>query len=119
MGKLLPHLLPLLLFCGSSFSGFGVPAAKPAAEESGGSQEEEGAADGGADDSKSLPTKSHDEEGEGEEDEETTHTTKSKVYKLVKDDSSDDGKLGWKDMGVGEYARVNSVSRKSFSETLE
>jgi nucleoporin NUP2 len=109
------------LFRRSSFSGFGVPPAKPAAQESGGSQEEEaeGAADGGADDSKSLTTKSHDEEGEGEEDEETTHTTKSKVYKLVKDDSSEDGKPGWKDMGVGEYAWVNSVSHKSFSETLE
>jgi len=91
------------LFGGSSFSGFGVPPAKPAAEDSGGSQEEEadGAGDGAADDSKSLPTKSHDEEGEGEEDEETTHTTKSKVYKLVKDESSEDGKPGWKDMGVG------------------
>jgi nucleoporin NUP2 len=92
----------------SSFGGFGVP--KPAAEENssaGASQEEssggvgDGDGDGTTDDSKSLPTKSHDEEGEGEEDEVTTHTTKSKVYKLVRD-SSDGGKPTWKDLGVGE-----------------
>jgi nucleoporin NUP2 len=80
-------------------------------EESGGSQEEEadGAGDGATDDSKSLPTKNHDEEGEGEENEETTHTTKSKVYKLVKD-SSEDGKPGWKELGVGKCARRDFVS---------
>jgi nucleoporin NUP2 len=76
---------------------------KPAEES--GSQEEEEEAGGSAiaasdavDDSKSLPTKNHDEEGEGEEDEETTHTTKSKVFKLQK---KEDGTQEWKDLGVG------------------
>jgi nucleoporin NUP2 len=90
-------------FGGSTFGGFGAAPAKPA--EGSGSQEEEEetgssaiAASDVADDSKSLPTKTHDEEGEGEEDEETTHTTKSKVYKLHK---KDDGGQEWKDLGVG------------------
>jgi len=87
-------------FGGASFGGFGTPPAKPATEENGGSQEEEGDGAGATDDSKLLPTKTHDDEGEGEEDEETTHMTKAKVYKLVKD-SSEEGKSAWKDLGVG------------------
>jgi len=63
----------------------------------------------GEDDSKHLPTKTHDEEGEGEEGEETVFVGKFKVYKLVreKDEGGEgseekvEGKVTWKDCGVG------------------
>lgn len=37
----------------------------------------------------------HDQEGEGEEDEETTHSVKTKVYSLNKEEGA------WKELGVG------------------
>lgn len=37
----------------------------------------------------------HDQEGEGEEDEETTHSVKTKVYSLNKEEGT------WKELGVG------------------
>lgn len=102
-------------FGGSSFGGFGVPPSMPSPASTpkpsttpapgeddgsvGGSQQDELDPEGEGDDSK-LPTKTHDQEGEGEEDEDTTHTTKSKVYKLVKEE---DGKSGWRELGIGVF----------------
>lgn len=37
----------------------------------------------------------HDQEGEGEEDEETTHSVKTKVYSLNREEGA------WKELGVG------------------
>lgn len=48
---------------------------------------------------KLMPTRTHDEEGEGEEGEETTHAVKAKVYKMLK--TKDESK--WGDMGIGRF----------------
>ncbi|KAH9951533.1 hypothetical protein B0H21DRAFT_179741 [Amylocystis lapponica] len=74
---------------------FGAPP-KPTTTETGGESSEGTEGEGEAPPLVSKPSV-HDLEGEGEEDEETTHETRSKVYKMVKDQE----KSEWGDMGIG------------------
>jgi nucleoporin NUP2 len=92
----------------SPFS-FGTPLVPKSPETTPEAGERDGTAtpaeDDETDSAKLLPTRVHDAEGEGEEDEDTTHSVRTKVYKLNKSK----GESSWVDMGIGGSRNIQRM----------